>query len=88
MAQSFLAQKHRWQEATTGIKGLRSHQTQLLSFSVRRVPDMFSHSNFLCSNPEAQHVTVKTGDTNLPKGPAQLPRRRIAPLERWVGSWY
>lgn len=88
MAQSFLAQQQWWQEATTGIKGLSSHQTQLLGFSVRQVLDMFSHSNFLWSNPEAQHVTVKTGDTNLLQGSAQLPRRRIAPLERWVGSWY
>jgi polyhydroxyalkanoate synthase len=68
MAQSFLAQQQWWQEATTGIKGLSSHQTQLLSFSVRQVLDMFSPSNFLWSNPEAQHVTVKTGGANLLQG--------------------
>ena len=68
MAQSFLAQQQWWQEATTGIKGLSSHQTQLLSFSVRQVLDMLSPSNFLWSNPEAQHVTVKTGGANLLQG--------------------
>ncbi len=68
MVKSFLAQQQWWQEATTGIKGLSSHQTQLLSFSVRQMLDMFSPSNFLWSNPEAQHVTVKTGGANLLQG--------------------
>jgi polyhydroxyalkanoate synthase len=68
MVQSFLAQQQWWQEATTGIKGLSSHQTQLLSFSVRQMLDMFSPSNFLWSNPEAQHATVKTGGANLLQG--------------------
>ena len=68
IVQSFLAQQQWWQQATMGIKGLSSHQSQLLSFSVRQLLDMFSPSNFLWSNPEAQHVTVKTGGANLLQG--------------------
>jgi polyhydroxyalkanoate synthase len=68
IVQSFLTQQQAWQQAISGIKGLSSHQTQLLSFATRQVMDVFSPSNFLGSNPEALSATVKTGGANLRQG--------------------
>ena len=68
MAQSFLAQQQAWHEATTKVQGLSSHQSQLLTFSVRQVLDMLSPSNFLWSNPEALNTGLKTSGASLWKG--------------------
>ena len=68
IAQSFLAQQQAWHEATIKVQGLSSHQSQLLTFSVRQVLDMLSPSNFLWSNPEALNTGMKTGGASLWQG--------------------
>jgi polyhydroxyalkanoate synthase len=57
-----------WQLATTNVSGLPDHVERTVSFCVRQILDAVSPSNFVLTNPELFHETIRSGGANLVKG--------------------
>ncbi|MDO9312929.1 MAG: alpha/beta fold hydrolase [Burkholderiaceae bacterium] len=68
IARSFQRHEKWWIEATTGVHGVSAHHEQQTAFLARQILDMWSPSNFLWTNPEVLHTTVKSGGANLLQG--------------------
>jgi polyhydroxyalkanoate synthase subunit PhaC len=68
LARSFQHHEKWWFEATTGVHGVSAHHEQQAAFMARQVLDMWSPSNFLWTNPEVLHATLKSGGANLWQG--------------------
>jgi len=68
IATTFQNQERWWMEATTGVHGVSPHHEQQVAFLARQVLDMWSPSNFLCTNPEVLATTIESGGANLLQG--------------------
>ena len=68
VSQGFLMTQQWWHRATTGVRGVSPHHTDVVSFIARQMLDCVAPSNFLATNPVAQRVTFDTGGRNLIKG--------------------
>jgi polyhydroxyalkanoate synthase len=68
IACTFLHHESWWQAATTGVHGVSAHHEQQAAFLARQVLDTWSPSNFLWTNPEVLHATLKSGGANLLQG--------------------
>lgn len=68
IARTFQHNERWWLEATTGVHGVSAHHEQQAAFMARQILDMWSPSNFLWTNPEVQHTTLKSGGANLLQG--------------------
>ena len=66
--QAFLLQQQWWHRATTGVRGQSQHHEDVVTFTVRQILDMLAPSNFLSTNPVAQHATLASGGGNLAQG--------------------
>ncbi len=68
IVRSFQRREKWWTEATTGVHGVSAHHEKQAAFLARLILDMWSPSNFLWTNPEVLHTTVKSGGANLLRG--------------------
>ncbi len=66
--QSFLLNQQWWHNASTNVGGVTKQHENVVDFVSRQVLDMFSPSNFLLTNPEAQKRTQEQGGANLLRG--------------------
>lgn len=67
-AENFLLSEDWWRRATTQIPGLGKPVERLVSFVARQVLDALSPSNFILTNPDLFHETIKSKGLNLFQG--------------------
>lgn len=78
MAQAFLLAQDWWDEATTGVRGVSRHHTEVVSFVARQWLDMLSPSNFPTINPQVLRETAGAFGGNLASGFANWSRDAVA----------
>lgn len=66
--QGFLLNQQWWHVATTDVRGVSQHHSEVVTFAMRQILDMLSPSNFIPTNPELSQTTVLSGGFNLWKG--------------------
>lgn len=66
--ESFLLIQNWWHTATTNVRGVSHHHTDVVDFTTRQILDMLSPSNSILTNPEVQEATIKQSGENLLKG--------------------
>lgn len=67
-AEGFLQLEGWWKEATTNLPGLSRPATRIISFRARQMLDALSPSNFILTNPDLFHETIRSGGMNLING--------------------
>ena len=68
LSQGFLLTQQWWHHATSGVRGVSPHHTDVMTFVARQVLGYAAPSNFLATNPAAQQATVASGGQNLLHG--------------------
>lgn len=68
VSQGFLLNQQWWHHATTGVRGVSPHATDVVTFAARQLLDAVAPSNFLASNPVVQRATLASGGRNLLHG--------------------
>ncbi len=66
--QSFLLTQEWWNEATSTVRGVSQHHSEVLPFLVRQYLDMWAPLNFPFTNPTVVETTIKLNGQNLVKG--------------------
>lgn len=66
--QAFLLSERWWHDATTDIRAVTKHHSDVVSFVMRQYLDFLSPSNYLLTNPVVWKTTVATGGINLAYG--------------------
>ncbi len=66
--QGFLFNQQLWHSASTDVGGVTKQHENVVDFVTRQLLDVFSPTNFLLTNPEAQERTVREGGANLVRG--------------------
>jgi polyhydroxyalkanoate synthase len=65
MVQSFLLSQQWWHKATTNVRGVSKHHSEVVSFAARQILDFYSPSNYVLTNPDAFQVTLFSSGINL-----------------------
>ncbi|WP_371865869.1 PHA/PHB synthase family protein [Duganella qianjiadongensis] len=81
-AQNFLQCQQFWEQATTGVRGVAPHHSQVVNFTARQLLDMLAPSNFLATNPEVQRAAMESGGRSLADGALNWRKdvcRKLAP---------
>ena len=68
LSQGFLLTQQWWHHATSGVRGVSPHHTDVVTFVARQMLGCVAPSNFLATNPAAQQATVASGGQNLLHG--------------------
>jgi len=82
LSQGFLLTQKWWHRATSGVRGVSPHHSDVVTFVARQMLDGFAPSNFIATNPMAQQVTFASGGRNLVHGAA----RAVADMRRALGG--
>lgn len=72
MAQGFLLAQNWWDDATTGLRGVRTQHEREVNFVMRQRLDRLAPSNFPWTNPEVMRKTAETGGQNFVRGAENL----------------
>lgn len=67
-AQSFLLCQSWWNEATSGVRGVSTHHSNVVSFVARQMLDIVSPSNNPLTNPDIIQTTFEEKGGNFSKG--------------------
>ncbi len=67
-AEGFLQVEDWWRRATTQVPGLPRHVERTVSFWARQFLDAWSPSNFVLTNPDLFHETIRSNGFNLIRG--------------------
>ena len=68
LSQGFLLAQQWWHRATTGVRGVSPHHSDVVTFMTRQLLDGVAPSNFIATNPVAQQATLSSGGQNLVRG--------------------
>jgi polyhydroxyalkanoate synthase len=68
ISQGFLLTQKWWHRATSGVRGVSPHHSDVVTFVARQLLDSMAPSNFIATNPVAQGVTLARGGENLVHG--------------------
>ncbi len=66
--QTFVLSQEWWNEATSTVRGVSQHHSQILPFITRQYLDMLSPHNFPFTNPQVVETIVELKGINLVKG--------------------
>lgn len=67
-SQGFLLTQQWWHRATSGVRGVSPHHSDVVTFVARQLLDGVAPSNFIATNPVAQQATLASGGRNLVHG--------------------
>lgn len=70
--QAFLLTQQWWEEATSTVRGVSQHHSEIIPFLTRQYLDMFAPLNFAFTNPQVVETTIRLNGTNLVRGAKHL----------------
>lgn len=68
MSQGFLLQQQWWHRATSSVRGMSCHHSDVVTFVARQLLDCVAPSNFVTTNPVVLRTTCERGGMNLVAG--------------------
>lgn len=68
LSQGFLLTQQWWHHATSGVRGVSPHHSDVVTFVARQWLDAVAPSNFVATNPVVRQATAASGGHNLIHG--------------------